>query len=64
VNTLGGATPIGLLTFDCAVRRRNSVRSGVPEFDEIERIFRRALHGASTPTARWLDTVVLPACIT
>jgi hypothetical protein len=40
VNTLGGATPIGLLTFDCAVRRRELGPVGVRrEFEEIERIF-------------------------
>ncbi|WP_221328151.1 FIST signal transduction protein [Actinoplanes sp. L3-i22] len=40
VRTLGGATPIGLLTFDCAVRRRELGPAGVRrEFAEIERIF-------------------------
>jgi hypothetical protein len=40
VSTLGDATPIGLLTFDCAVRRRELGPAGVRrEFDEIERIF-------------------------
>lgn len=40
VSTLGGATPIGLLTFDCAVRRRELGPVGVRrELDEIERIF-------------------------
>lgn len=40
VRTLDGATPIGLLTFDCAVRRRELGPTGVRrEFAEIERIF-------------------------
>jgi hypothetical protein len=40
VSTLGGATPIGLLTFDCAVRRRELGPAGVRrELAEIERIF-------------------------
>jgi hypothetical protein len=40
VRTLGGATPIGLLTFDCAVRRRELGPAGVRrEFAEIERVF-------------------------
>jgi hypothetical protein len=40
VRTLGGATPIGLLTFDCAVRRRELGPAGVRrEFAEIERTF-------------------------
>jgi len=40
VETLGGENPIGLLTFDCAVRRRELGPAGVlREFAEIERIF-------------------------
>jgi hypothetical protein len=40
VRTLGGATPIGLLTFDCAVRRRELGPDGVHrEIEEIGRVF-------------------------